>query len=150
MIGSSGGSRPSDNSGAWSSSPWDKGEWGGLKKFFSSLRASVWSKNKGEAQAPPLDPPLGSMQCFSEGFWNTARLKRCLPFFITRNLRFLLILIFVAEISFLKRSYATFKNDRQNKNTIACLPVADPTTRSGSPRRSLSKLSLQELLTNLA
>ena len=28
------------------------------KGVFSALRASVWSKNKGETQAPPLDPPL--------------------------------------------------------------------------------------------
>ena len=28
------------------------------KGIFSALRASVWSKNKGETQAPPLDPPL--------------------------------------------------------------------------------------------
>ena len=34
---------------------------GGLKKISSTLRASVWSKNNGEARAPqafPLDPPL--------------------------------------------------------------------------------------------
>ena len=33
----------------------------GLKEFFSALRASVWSKNKGGGQAsraPPLDPLL--------------------------------------------------------------------------------------------
>ena len=28
------------------------------KKVFSSLRASAWSKNKGSAGPPPLDPPL--------------------------------------------------------------------------------------------
>ena len=28
--------------------------------FFSALRASVWSKNKG-ARAPPLDPPTDSL-----------------------------------------------------------------------------------------
>ena len=28
--------------------------------FFSALRASVWSKNKG-GRAPPLDPPLDSL-----------------------------------------------------------------------------------------
>ena len=28
------------------------------KGIFSALRASVWSENKGETQAPPLDPPL--------------------------------------------------------------------------------------------
>ena len=32
----------------------------GLKKIFSTLRASVWSKNKGgrTPRVPPLDPPL--------------------------------------------------------------------------------------------
>ena len=32
----------------------------GLKNFFSVLRASVWSKIRGERapRAPPLDPPL--------------------------------------------------------------------------------------------
>ena len=32
----------------------------GLKNFFSVLRASVWSKIRGEQapRAPPLDPPL--------------------------------------------------------------------------------------------
>ena len=36
--------------------------WGGHglpPNFFSALRASVWSKNKG-GRAPPLDPPLDS------------------------------------------------------------------------------------------
>ena len=28
------------------------------KGIFSALPASAWSKNKGETQAPPLDPPL--------------------------------------------------------------------------------------------
>ena len=28
------------------------------KKFFSTLRVSVWSENKGGVQAPPLNPPL--------------------------------------------------------------------------------------------
>ena len=45
-----------------SSKPLDKGGGAGLsKKFFSAVRASVWSKNKGGAwapRAPPLDPPL--------------------------------------------------------------------------------------------
>ena len=57
------------------SRPLDKGGWGGgshpdseimegdrsQKQFFSALRASFWSKNKGEGRAPrppPLDPPL--------------------------------------------------------------------------------------------
>ena len=39
-----------------------RGEGAGSKKyFFSPPRASVWSKNEGEARAPrtpPLDPPL--------------------------------------------------------------------------------------------
>ena len=42
------------------SRPWNKGGGGGAvsKGIFSALRASVWSENKGETQAPPLDPPL--------------------------------------------------------------------------------------------
>ena len=28
------------------------------KNFFPALWASVWSKNKGGGQTPPLDPPL--------------------------------------------------------------------------------------------
>ena len=58
------------------SRPLDKGGWGGggshpdseimegdrsQKQFFSALRASFWSKNKGEGRAPrspPLDSPL--------------------------------------------------------------------------------------------
>ena len=41
------------------SRPWNKGRGGAVSKgIFSALRASVWSKNKGETQAPPLDPPL--------------------------------------------------------------------------------------------
>ena len=31
---------------------------GGLKNFFSALRALPWSKNKGGTRAPPLHPPL--------------------------------------------------------------------------------------------
>ena len=30
---------------------------GSLKKFFSALRTSVWSKNKGDARAPPGPSP---------------------------------------------------------------------------------------------
>ena len=61
MVSVSGGSRPSDNGGPGHPDPEIK--WGGgLKKFCSALRASVWSKNKvggGRApRAPPLDPPL--------------------------------------------------------------------------------------------
>ena len=48
--------------GRGSSRPWDKGEDRSPKYFFSTLRASVSSKNKGgrgrAPQAPPLDPPL--------------------------------------------------------------------------------------------
>ena len=43
----------------------DKGE--SQKKFSSALRASVWSKNKGD---PPLDPPLvhkGRVDCTCPG-----------------------------------------------------------------------------------
>ena len=45
--------------GGRSSRPLDKGE-AVSKNIFSVLRASVWSKNKGEGgpQAPSLDPPL--------------------------------------------------------------------------------------------
>ena len=41
--------------------PWDKGGGAVLKKVFSALRASVWSKSKGGAglpRAPSLNPPL--------------------------------------------------------------------------------------------
>ena len=49
----SGGSRPSDKGGGgWSSRPWDKGGPGLKKNFFSALRASFWSKNKGGGRAP--------------------------------------------------------------------------------------------------
>ena len=47
---------------------WEGGGGGAvLKKFFSALLASVWSKNKGRlaSQAPPLDAPL-SMQGFCQ------------------------------------------------------------------------------------
>ena len=53
----SGGSIPSDGGGGWSSNPEIRG--GGSQKIF--FRASVWSKKKGEVQAPqalPLDPAL--------------------------------------------------------------------------------------------
>ena len=47
----SGGSRPLDNEGGGGPSQ---------NKFFSALRASVWSKNKGgrALRASPMDPPL--------------------------------------------------------------------------------------------
>ena len=53
----SGRSRPSDKwgEGVWSSRSGDKGGGAVSKKFFSDVRASVWSKNKG---GPPLYPPL--------------------------------------------------------------------------------------------
>ena len=50
-------------SGSGSISVPDQGGEGGgggslQKNCFSALPASVWSKNKGETQAPPLGPPL--------------------------------------------------------------------------------------------
>ena len=56
-IQASGGSRPSDKwgKGVWSSRSGDKGGGAVSKNFFSAIRASVWSKNKG---GPPLYPPL--------------------------------------------------------------------------------------------
>ena len=50
-------------SGSGSISVPDRGGGGGgggslQKNCFSALPASVWSKNKGETQAPPLGPPL--------------------------------------------------------------------------------------------
>ena len=57
----SGGSRPSDKGGGGAGHP-DPELGGGLspKQFFSALRASVWSNNKGGQPpwAPPLDRPL--------------------------------------------------------------------------------------------
>ena len=53
--------------GGRSPRPLDKGEGGRAqspKKFFSALRASVWSKNKrGPA---PLDPPLIAVRLYSQ------------------------------------------------------------------------------------
>ena len=61
IITTSGRSTPSERGGGVQSSrPWDKGG-PGLKKIFSALRVSFWSKNKvGEQapQAPPLNLPL--------------------------------------------------------------------------------------------
>ena len=60
IITTSGRSTPSERGGVQSSRPWDKGG-PGLKKIFSALRVSFWSKNKvGEQapQAPPLNLPL--------------------------------------------------------------------------------------------
>ena len=54
------GSRPVDKRWGRSSKPWDKrGGGGSLKKPFSALRASVWSKNKGGL---PLDPPMSTFR----------------------------------------------------------------------------------------
>ena len=46
-ITSSGGAKPSDTEGAWSSRPSDKGKARLQKDFISALWASVWSRNKG-------------------------------------------------------------------------------------------------------
>ena len=58
----SGGSRPSDNGGSAHPDPEiRRGEVRLQKNFFSALRASVWSNNKGgqpPPRAPPLDRPL--------------------------------------------------------------------------------------------
>ena len=62
-AGSTGGSRPSDKGGGGRSSrAWNRGGGKSLKKYFSALRASVWSKNRGAwpPRFSPLDPPLGS------------------------------------------------------------------------------------------
>ena len=53
----SAGSRPWDNGGARSSRPLDKGGTRSPKQLFSALRASVWSKNKGEISCPPSPSP---------------------------------------------------------------------------------------------
>ena len=66
----SGGFRPSDKwgggggeGGGGHPDPEISGEGGGHNKFFSALRASVWSKNKGGGgRAPLLDPPLACQQ----------------------------------------------------------------------------------------
>ena len=52
--GGRGGDRGVGGGGAWEWSP---------KKFISALRASVWSRNKGDPRAPAgLDPPLHLQQ----------------------------------------------------------------------------------------
>ena len=64
IVLGSGGSRPSDKGGGGGGGhpdPEIRGGPGLKKNFFSALRASFWSKNKGGGrapQAPPLDPPL--------------------------------------------------------------------------------------------
>ena len=74
MARISGESRPSGKRGARSSRPWDKEVGGGGRypTFFSALRASVWSENKGgrTPRAPSLDPPLRMVK--SE-YWVTYR-----------------------------------------------------------------------------
>lgn len=48
----------------------------GLKKFFSALRASVLTKNKGKPQpprTPPLDPPLDT-SIRTDGFYEINRI----------------------------------------------------------------------------
>ena len=56
IITTSGGSTPSERGGGgegvWSSRPGDKGGTWPLKKIFSALRVSFWSKNKVGEQAP--------------------------------------------------------------------------------------------------
>ena len=42
----------------WHPDPEIRGWGGSLKKIFSALRASVWSKKSGDGGGPPLDPPL--------------------------------------------------------------------------------------------
>ena len=56
----SGGSRPLDKGEPGHPDPEIRGGGPGLKKFFSALRASVWSKKKGRTGSPGpfLDPPL--------------------------------------------------------------------------------------------
>ena len=63
----SGGPKPSDGGGGGAGEgrghpdPEIRGGAGLKKSFFSALRSSVWSKNKGRArahQSAPLDPPL--------------------------------------------------------------------------------------------
>ena len=50
-------SRPSDKEGFGHPDPEIRGGGAVLKKFFSALWASVWSKNKA-GRAPALDSPL--------------------------------------------------------------------------------------------
>ena len=53
-----------------SSRPWDRG-WGqASKKFFSALRASFWSKNKG-GPAPPCSSPRSCNQTSTNGHVST-------------------------------------------------------------------------------
>ena len=84
-ITSSGGSKPSDTEGAWSSRPSDKGKARLQKDFISALWASVWSRNKGgwgwPPRAPPLHPPLTSFPNLSISFTSSPLpLLLCLGF----------------------------------------------------------------------
>ena len=62
------GSRPSDKGGGGTGGGGDRSprrDGPGLKKNFSALRASVWSKRKGRGGgAPPLGPFPGSAAAF--------------------------------------------------------------------------------------
>ena len=57
VVNNSAGSRPWDKKGGRSSTSLNKGGVQVSKKFFSTPRALVWSKNKAGAQAPPLPLP---------------------------------------------------------------------------------------------
>ena len=56
IVHGSGGSRPSGKGGR------EGGGWS-LKKFFSALRASVWSTNKGGGEGQPPGPLPWSCHC---------------------------------------------------------------------------------------
>ena len=59
--------------------------WGdGLKKKFSALRASVWSKNKWGPGPPPLDPPLRGVIIFLKGS-NNSRFFQSINFNLCRD-----------------------------------------------------------------
>ena len=53
---------PDLDMGGGSSRPLDKGRPDLKKNFFSVLRVSVWSKNKGGARAPALGPTEGDLR----------------------------------------------------------------------------------------
>ena len=73
--------RPSDKGGR-SSRPWDKGGPGLKKKFFSALRASVWSKNKGGHGPPGPFPWIHHWQGLP---WMWAPLKSTLHVWFYRS-----------------------------------------------------------------
>ena len=70
-VNNSSGSRPSDKGGrrgrGRSSRSWDKRGGRLLKKCFSAVRVSVWSKNKGVPgpRPPPGSSPRQSLRCFN-------------------------------------------------------------------------------------